>query len=494
MYCPAGPFGYGVEEGGGDFHIFKDVPKDNQDAAWRLIMFLTSPENSAKWSAATGYIAVNKAAYDMQEMQEVVRETPAYAVARDQFEYANPQMMAINVEEVREVVKDNLNAALVGSKSVEEALADGQAGMKRVIFGDLNQLGKIRIFGYVLFGTTILLSLLFCLWTFLYRNTRVVMASQPFFLYMIIVGCVILASAVIPLSIDDGVASVETCTSSCRVLPWLLAIGFTIIFSALYSKIRRLNIVLRSAQSFQRVEVKEQDVLVPFGILFGINLILLILWTVLDPLTWQRQPVPGSDGTSSYGICLSDGQAWLPIFILLIVTNALALILANVEACRVSSLDLEFHESRYIQIATGLILQGIFIGIPLLALTVANSTARYFVSCTLIFVITSAVLLFIFVPKVAAKKNSTVNDGRGSGLRFSARSNAIQLKTLLRKIRYLRNLMEERGVEDTAVLFQEAKLDDIDDFLEEGDFGRITVRPFDFQNFEAGEVSPQFWR
>ena len=105
MYCPAGPFGYGVEKGGGDFHIFKDVPKDNQDAAWRLIMFLTSQENSAKWSAATGYIAVNKAAYDMQEMQEVVRETPAYAVARDQFEYANPQMMAINVEEVREVVK-----------------------------------------------------------------------------------------------------------------------------------------------------------------------------------------------------------------------------------------------------------------------------------------------------------------------------------------------------------------------------------------------------
>ena len=264
--------------------------------------------------------------------------------------------------------------------------------MKRVIFGDLNQLGKIRIFGYVLFGTTILLSLLFCLWTLLYRNTRVVMASQPFFLYMIIVGCVILA--IIPLSIDDGVASVETCTRSYRVLPWLLAIGFTIIFSALYSKIRRLNIVLRSAQLFQRVEVKEQDVLVPFGILFGINLLLLILWTVLDPLTWQRQPVPGSDGTSTYGICLSDGQAWLPIFILLTVTNALALILANVEACRVSSLDLEFHESRYIQIATGLILQGIFIGIPLLALTVANSTARYFVSCTLIFVITSAVLLF----------------------------------------------------------------------------------------------------
>ena len=72
-------------------------------------MFLTSPENSAKWSGATGYIAVNKAAYDMEEMQEVVRETPAYAVARDQFEYANPQMMSINVEEVREVVKDNLN-------------------------------------------------------------------------------------------------------------------------------------------------------------------------------------------------------------------------------------------------------------------------------------------------------------------------------------------------------------------------------------------------
>ena len=68
-------------------------------------------------------------------MQETVAETPQYLVARDQIVYGYPQMMSENIDAVREIVKSNLEAAVDGSKTVEQALNDGQAGMIEAIPG-----------------------------------------------------------------------------------------------------------------------------------------------------------------------------------------------------------------------------------------------------------------------------------------------------------------------------------------------------------------------
>lgn len=114
-------------------HVFKNVAKSEQDAAWELIKFLTTPENAAQWSVASGYIAVNKKAYDTELMQATLKETPQYAVARDQLEYGYAQMMSQNIDQVRQVLNDNLDALVAGSKTIAEAQADGQAGMVAAI-------------------------------------------------------------------------------------------------------------------------------------------------------------------------------------------------------------------------------------------------------------------------------------------------------------------------------------------------------------------------
>jgi sn-glycerol 3-phosphate transport system substrate-binding protein len=68
---------YGAAVGGGNFFIFKDIPQENQDAAWTFIHWITSPEKAATWSAASGYVAVRADAYDEPSMQELVRSTPS---------------------------------------------------------------------------------------------------------------------------------------------------------------------------------------------------------------------------------------------------------------------------------------------------------------------------------------------------------------------------------------------------------------------------------
>ena len=137
VYMPAGPKGFAATQGGGDFHIFQGVSKAEQDAAWKLIQFLTNPENAARYAAASGYVAVNKKSYDTEKMKAVVAETPQYLVARDQMEsYGYPQMMSENIQQVREVLWTNLDDLVAGTKTVAQVQADGQAGMTAAIFGE----------------------------------------------------------------------------------------------------------------------------------------------------------------------------------------------------------------------------------------------------------------------------------------------------------------------------------------------------------------------
>ncbi len=126
---------YGTPVGGGDFHIFKGIPKKNQDAAWRFIKFMTSPQMAAHWSIESGYVSVNKKGYNLPKMKAFLKKFPQMKVARDQLKYAYPKMMAVNYQLIRNAMTTNLDAALEGQKTPEQALADAQKLMEKAIKG-----------------------------------------------------------------------------------------------------------------------------------------------------------------------------------------------------------------------------------------------------------------------------------------------------------------------------------------------------------------------
>ncbi len=126
---------YGTPVGGGDFHIFKGIPPENQDAAWKFAKFMTTPEMAAHWSIESGYVAVNKKSYDLPQMKEFLTQFPQMTVARDQLQYAYPKMMAVNYQLIRNAMTTNLDAALEGTKTPEQALADAHQLMEEAIRG-----------------------------------------------------------------------------------------------------------------------------------------------------------------------------------------------------------------------------------------------------------------------------------------------------------------------------------------------------------------------
>ena len=234
---------------------------------------------------------------------------------------------------------------------------------------NLNQLKNVRWVGFSLAALVIIVSLGFAIWVNLHRQVRVVRASQPPFLIMICFGTFIMALSLFPLGIDDEIATVQMCDVACMAGPWLIALGFTFTFSALFSKIWRINWILSEASKFRRVQVKITDVMKPLVCLLLWNTVCLLTWNIVDPLRWVRKPMIGSSGLSTHGLCANKGKpVAITMVILLVLGNVVSLVLANIQAYKGRNLSTEYSESKFVAFAMASILQISLVGIPLLYL------------------------------------------------------------------------------------------------------------------------------
>jgi hypothetical protein len=229
------------------------------------------------------------------------------------------------------------------------------------------------------------------------------------------------------------------------------------------------SIVYKHSMHFRRLKVSEKDVLLPFAVMFSTNVLLLLLWTILDPMFWSRITV---SETETYGTCnVSKNNAWKSILIVLGLVNGTALVLANVEAYKARRITTEYGESKHIAMIMASILQVLIVGLPLMFLVDDNPAANYFIRSSIIFVICMSTLTLIFVPKIitwwnkkdARKMSATVT----TGLRFQiyespelVAERAAKLDEYRLKVLALEELMKERGYEASA-LFKEVGLNDI---------------------------------
>jgi hypothetical protein len=118
-------------------------------------------------------------------------------------------------------------------------------------------------------GIAILAALACSVWTWYNRNTRIVRASQPFFLLLLCFGTILLAATIIPVSYGVSNASMEGLDTSCNSTVWLACLGHTIIFSALFSKTHRINTIMKSARKYRRIKVTIRDTLKPMTVMLS---------------------------------------------------------------------------------------------------------------------------------------------------------------------------------------------------------------------------------
>lgn len=270
---------------------------------------------------------------------------------------------------------------------------------------DMNYVENFRIIGYSSVGLLWAATSGVTAWVVYNWKTRIVQASQPIFLLMIVLGVFIMSSSIIPMGIDDQHNSTGACTAACNATPWLISMGFSMTFSALFSKLWRINRLIQSAQRFSKAKVTVRDVMLPFCILMAANLTILICWTVIDPLHYTRTDHLGTDPwnriISTYGSCESaDGDRSLPYLVSLAVVNFGALAVANFQAYKTRQIRSAYSESKYVGVVVASMTQAGLVGLPVLLLVDEAPQVKYLVRVLLVFVICLAILGFMFVPKI----------------------------------------------------------------------------------------------
>jgi len=123
----------GTPTGGGNFFLFKSATPDQRAAGLRFLRWVSSPERAAQWGVDTGYVATRPDAWETPAMKQYVAGFPAAAVARDQLQYAVPELSTHDNQRVTQALNDALQAALTGRKAPDAALQEAQTTATRLL-------------------------------------------------------------------------------------------------------------------------------------------------------------------------------------------------------------------------------------------------------------------------------------------------------------------------------------------------------------------------
>ncbi len=123
----------GAPTGGGNFYIFKDSTPEQKAASFEFIKWISAPEQAAKWTIATGYVAPRPDAWETPAMKAYVADFPPALVARDQLEHAVAELSTYQNQRVTKIFNEALESAITGKADPAAALAKAQQRADKIL-------------------------------------------------------------------------------------------------------------------------------------------------------------------------------------------------------------------------------------------------------------------------------------------------------------------------------------------------------------------------
>lgn len=117
----------GVVIGGGSIWMTKGFSKEETEAAWKFLRYLTSPEATAYWHVNTGYFPIDRRAYELPQVVELHAKMPQFRTAIQQLEASKvtpaTQGAVIGVfPEARAAVEEAMEMILLRRMTPQQAL------------------------------------------------------------------------------------------------------------------------------------------------------------------------------------------------------------------------------------------------------------------------------------------------------------------------------------------------------------------------------------
>ncbi|HEY6102032.1 MAG TPA: ABC transporter substrate-binding protein [bacterium] len=107
---------------GTDVAIMARSGPEQQAAAWKYIKFLTSTNGTTRWSLRTYYMPVRRSARDSTLMRVYLRDNPEHKAGLDSLEFAKTEPSMAEWQEIRDIISDAVEQAVLGKASPQQAL------------------------------------------------------------------------------------------------------------------------------------------------------------------------------------------------------------------------------------------------------------------------------------------------------------------------------------------------------------------------------------
>ncbi|NP_001164698.1 GABA b receptor precursor [Saccoglossus kowalevskii] len=267
-------------------------------------------------------------------------------------------------------------------------------------------------------------SLTFNIW---FRKTRYIQLSHPSLNNLIIVGCIVCLSCVFLLGLDGKFVSPDVYPVICQLNAWVLCIGFSLAYGAMFSKVWRVHRLSTNEKASEsddkkrrtdskkntKKEVEDWHLYIVVVIFILVDVVICSVWTVLDPQYRSIQELQKIEPVGKEDVeilplleyCDSRQSAvWLGV---IFGAKGLLLIFGLFLAYETRNMSVkELNDSRFVgmSIYNVVVLCIITAPVTLIIRTQQNATFA-FVSLAIIFccVVT---LVLIFIPKVVEIKRN----------------------------------------------------------------------------------------
>lgn len=200
---------------------------------------------------------------------------------------------------------------------------------------------EIEIAVYVFVSILIINSALWILYIFLNKDKTPIKSSSPIFLIGMLIGSIVIYSSLIPLS--PSLVS----TTSCILTPWLLSIGFILLFGSLLVKTWRVHLIF-SKKTLEVFSIPNRQVLIFLSLLLLIDIALLSAWTGISKMNTNEIIIDEYRINQNYDVCKPSIGGRVMMWIV-IAYKVLMIIYGGYLALRVRTIPVKIYdESRII--------------------------------------------------------------------------------------------------------------------------------------------------
>jgi len=263
--------------------------------------------------------------------------------------------------------------------------------------------------GIALCVVNMALSLGFGMWVAYHRNDKVIKASQPHFLYLVCVGCMISSVSLIFIGVDDKNHTAEELDGMCQATAWFYALGFATTITSLYAKTYRVKLLMVDAtdgKKKRREGLKIEIFFYAIGLAVLAEIIYMTVWTLVAPIKWVREC---KRENPDYGYCEESvgncgGTIGTIVFLAALLAIHLVYLSYILYICYlVRNVPTEFSEHKYITASAVSSIEILVVSPPIIALSWQSSAIVSTIILTFaLFATDFGVLVMIFVPKIFA--------------------------------------------------------------------------------------------